>query len=472
MAYKDLREWITQVDDLSELKTIEGADSELEIGAIVGLLRREPTPRPALLFDKIKGYQPGYRILTGALDSIRRSCLTMNLEPRERLMELVAAWREKSRGFKSIPPRYVKDGPVMENFCQSKKIDLYQFPAPKWQELDGGRYLGTGSVTITQDPEEGWINLGTYRVMVHNENTLGFYISPGKHGRIHREKYFEAGKPCPVAISFGHDPLLFMAASLPLPHALSEYDYAGGIKGEPIEVIQGPVTGLPIPAAAEIVIEGEAIPGETREEGPFGEFTGYYVSGKRPEPFIRVKSLMYRNNPIICGSPPARPPSENSFFQGIMRSALIWDEMEAAGVPDIKGVWTYHSGFFKVVAIKQRYPGHAKQAAMVAAQCHAAAYMGRYLVVVDEDIDPTNLDDVLWALGTRSDPETSIEIIRRCWSSPLDPIIPKGKKGFNSQAIIDACRPYEWMDEFPASVMVSPEIAQKVLERWGSIFKR
>ena len=123
-----------------------------------------------------------------------------------------------------------------------------------------------------------------------------------------------------------------------------------------------------------------------------------------------------------------------------------------------------------VVSIRQRYPGHARQAGMVASFCRGSAYLGRYVIVVDDDIDVSDLNDVMWAVCTRSDPESSIEIIRRCWSGPLDPIIPKSQKGFNSRAIIDACRPYEWRDEFPDTVDVEENLKRQVMEKWKEIF--
>jgi 4-hydroxy-3-polyprenylbenzoate decarboxylase len=124
---------------------------------------------------------------------------------------------------------------------------------------------------------------------------------------------------------------------------------------------------------------------------------------------------------------------------------------------------------FNIVSIEQSYPGHSKQAGMVASQCHAGAYLGRFVVVVDEDIDPSNTFDVLWAMASRTDPVESIEIIKRCWSGPLDPRIPAGKKGFNSKAIIDACRPWEWKDEFPKVVESSPSLREKVLKKWHNV---
>lgn len=132
----------------------------------------------------------------------------------------------------------------LRGWMEGDQVDLFKFPAPRYHEQDGGRYIGTASVTITKDPDSDWVNLGAYRVMVHDKNTLGFYISPGKQGRIHREKYFAAGQPCPVAISFGQDPLLFLIAGLAMPAGVCEYNIAGGVKGEPFEVVSGKVTGL------------------------------------------------------------------------------------------------------------------------------------------------------------------------------------------------------------------------------------
>jgi UbiD family decarboxylase len=142
--------------------------------------------------------------------------------------------------------------------------------------------------------------------------------------------------------------------------------------------------------------------------------------------------------------------------------------MEQAGVPDIKGVYLPPPAqrFMIVVAIKQRYPGHAKQAALVACQCHAGAYLGRYVVVVDDDIDITDTNEVLWAICTRSDPATSVDLLRRCWSGPLDPIIQPGQKGLNSRMIIEAVRPWEWRDKFPATSAITVETRQEFSLKW------
>jgi 4-hydroxy-3-polyprenylbenzoate decarboxylase len=474
MSYRDLREWLKQVDDFGELKTVEGANWNLEIGAITEMARKESKTAPCIVFDSIKDYPKGHRLAVGLLNSIKRVALTTDMPLDLPPMEFVRAWRQRIKDMKPIPPNVVKDGAFMENVWEEKDVDLLSFPTPRYNVGDGGRYIGTGHITISRDPEEGWVNLGTYRIMIHDEKNLGLYISPGRHGRIQMEKYFAQNRPFPVAVAIGYDPLIFMASAFEVPYGLSEYDFAGGLRQEPIDVVRLERTGLPVPATAELIIEGECLPGDQKAEGPLGEWTGYYASSVRDEPVLRVKRVYFRNNPIMTGAPPSKPPTEATFYKSFWRSAMIWDELEKAGVPDIQGVWCPPEGntrLFTVVSIKQRYPGHARQAGILASQCHAAAYLGRFTVVVDEDIDATDMKDVIWAMTTRCDPVEDIEILRRCWSSPLDPILPKSKKNknasFNSRAIIDACRPYDWIKDFPQSVKVPDELAKQVREKWG-----
>src|SRR3989442_14553008 len=155
------------------------------------------------------------------------------------------------------------------------------------------------SLVIMRDPEEGWVNCGTYRSMVQGPDRVGLWISPGKHGRQIREKYWKQGKPCPVLISCGHDPLLFLAGGNEIRYGLSEYDYAAGHRGAPYEVIESELYGLPMPAHAEIVLEGAMHPGDTAPEGPFGEFTGYYAGGSPEQPVVRVERIYHRNRPVF-----------------------------------------------------------------------------------------------------------------------------------------------------------------------------
>jgi UbiD family decarboxylase len=470
MPFVDLRDFIEKLDEINELKRVNGADWNLEVGALTELMGE--CGGPALLFDKVKGYPAGYRIATNIFISARRMALALDLNSGSDRVGLVDGFRKKIKEFKPIPPVEVKTGPVKENVLLGKDVDLFKFPTPKWHAGDGGRFIGTGDLVITRDPDTGLINLGTYRVQIHDKTTGGMAAFPFRHGRLHMEKYWAKGLNAPVAVACGQDPVLFIMSTFAVPTGISEYDFSGWLRNKPIEVTKGEVTGLPIPATAEIVIEGEVPPPEveTRLEGPFGEYIGYYSKKALPVPVLRVKSILHRDDPILLGVPPVKSPL--SQFAADHNSAIIWNELEKVGVPGVKGVWAslIASEHIVVVSIKQMYAGHAKEAGLAALKG-----TGRYVIVVDDDVDPTNLGDVLWAVGTRSDPEHSIEIIRNCRVSlSLDPRIPPEKKSKGdltySKAIIDACIPYHWKDEFPPVNKISQELREKMLGKWKDLF--
>jgi 4-hydroxy-3-polyprenylbenzoate decarboxylase len=324
-----------------------------------------------------------------------------------------------------------------------------------------------------RDPASGWINASIYRVQVHGPNRVTIQFDHGgRHGAIIARKYWESGKPCAVAVVNGEDPALFIAGFEYLAAGVSEYDFAGAIKGAPIEIFSGPVTGLPIPAYAEIILEGHLLPlSETSLlEGPFGEFTGYFAADKRPCPVMEIAAIHHRNDPILLGSPPMKPPR---FHFGLpFRAAGIWSNLEAVGVTDVVGVWQHVSQLMTVVALKQRYDGHAKRAALIAA---ANSYMGRLVVVVDDDVDPSNLADVMWAVTTRCEPSEQTDIIRNAWSSALDPRIPAEAKErgvtSHSKLIIEAVKPFAWIDRFPKLSALSHADARAIEAKWGAALK-
>ncbi len=447
-GYGDLRDLIALLEERGELMRIDGADWNLEIGTLQELIFAEmgrEQGAPAMLFENIPGSPPGFRALTGVLATTRRLAMVMGLPETDNAIHLVQSYRDRMRGdFKYTPPVEVDRGAVFENIERDDEVDLTKFPAPFLHEHDGGRYLGTDDLVITPDLDSDWVNMATYRVQLHDKNTLGIWMSPGKHGRLIREKYFKQGKPCPVAISFGHDPLLFSAANQQVGYGTDEFAFAGGHRGRGVEVVKSELHGLPIPAASEIVVEGEIYGDQTRPEGPFGEFMGYYASDVSDEPTIRVRRVYYRNDPILTMASPGRPPTSHAHPNALVRSAMIWDQLESAGLPGISGIWCHTcSGnrLFNTISITQLYPGHAKQAAMLATNVQAAAYAGRWTIVVDEDIDPSNLFDVIWAMSTRCDPPEDIDYIRRAWSTPLDTMLRKPPY-HNNRAVVDACRPY------------------------------
>ncbi|HVY58762.1 MAG TPA: UbiD family decarboxylase [Xanthobacteraceae bacterium] len=477
VTYTDLREWIEEARRLGEVRHVKGLSWQEDIGMAAEVILHDENA-PCVIFEDIPGALPGSRLCVNFFGG-QRQRMTLGFPADMSKLDLSEAFRAHYMAdLKHIPPKFVTDGPVLENVMQGDDVDVTKFLTPKWHENDGGRYIGTGSFNVTRDPDEGWVNCGTYRVMIHDEKSVGFYISPGKHGRIQRDKYQARNEPMPVAIVVGCDPMSFLMASSEVPYGVCEYDVIGGIRGKPVEVIEGPVTGLPFPANAEIVIEGFVQPGNVRPEGPFGEWMGYYASDVRNEPVMDIKAIYYRNDPILLGCAPQRPPDEIARYRAVTRSALLRDNVTKAGVPDVTAAWAHEIGTARLllaVAIKQRYPGHAKQAGHIASMCHVGAYAGRYVIVVDDDIDVSNLEEVIWAMLTRSDPATSIDIITNAWSTPLDPRIEperRAKGDFtNSRAIIDACRPWHWRDKFPKVNAPPPEIRRLARQRFGYLLK-
>jgi UbiD family decarboxylase len=470
--YRDLRQFIDLVDKLGALRRIEGADPRFEIGGITEVAAGLPEC-PALLFDSIKGHKRGFRVFTNATTNVQRAALALGLDPALRPLDALKAWMEKRKTLRLRAPVAVGKAIFLENTLAGPAVDVARFPAPIWHRQDGGPFIGSGSLVIMRDPDEGWINASIYRVQVHGPNKVTVQFDHGgRHGALIARKYWERGESCPVAVVHGEDPALFIAGFEYLPDGSSEYEFAGAIKGEPIEVYAGPQTGLPIPAAAEIVFEGRLLPMAevTLPEGPFGEFTGYYAAAARPGPVMEVTAVHHRNDPILLGSPPMKPPR---FHFGLpFRAATIWNNLETAGVTDVVGAWQHVSQLMTVVALRQRYDGHAKRAALVAA---AHSYMARIVVVVDEDIDPSNLADVMWAVTTRCEPAEGIDVIRNAWSSALDPRIPPDEKErgvtSHSKALINACRPFPWREQFPPPSALSAEEAREIEDKWGNFIR-
>src|SRR5437763_12419573 len=441
--YQDLREFITLVDKLGALRRIEGADPKFELGGITEVAAGLPDA-PALLFERMQGCAPSFRVFTNATTTPARAALALGIDPALRPLDALKEWMKKRQTLKPLPPSAAKAAPFLENSMRNNEVDLGKLPAPYWHRQDGGPFIGSGSLVVMRDPDDGWINASIYRVQVHGRKKATIQFDhEGRHGAIIAKKYWDKGQACPVAVVNGEDPALFVAGFEYLPAGQSEYDFAGAIRGMPIEVVPGPLTNLPLPARAEIILEGEILPSvqETLPEGPFGEFTGYYAADKRPCPVMEVAAIHHRKDPILLGSPPMKPPR---FHFGLpLRAAGIWSNLEAAGVTDVAGVWQHVAQLMTVVAIKQRYDGHAKRAGMIAA---ANSYMGRLIIVVDEDVDPSNLADVMWAITTRCEPSEQVDIVRNAWSSALDPRIPPKDKlrgvASHSKLIIEACRPF------------------------------
>jgi 4-hydroxy-3-polyprenylbenzoate decarboxylase len=473
----DLRGWLAQARDAGLLATLDGADRDLEIGAASQLNYRRATPQ-ALLFDQITGYSAGHRVLTGSLAGPALLGLALGLGSEhddaslvEHLRGVPSSWLAAVDDFR---PAEVAGGPVLENVVR-ERIDLERFPSPLWHEEDGGRYLGTGCAVITRDPATGSVNLGAYRMQVQDGGAgATINIEHGKHGAHHVREWFARDERAPVAVSLGHHPVFLVVAGTEVPREVSELDYAGALLGAPVGVVRGELTGLPFPAESEIVIEGWLEPGSTHTEGPFGEWTGYYSGGATEALLLRPERLYHRNNPILLGAPPGKPPHDYSYMRSVLKSAMITDALVATGLPGLRRVWAHEAGGGRsllIVALEQQYAGHSRQAGYLAAQHPTAAYMNRIVITVDADIDPRRLDEVMWAASTRCDPGVDIEIMRRTWGSRVDPLHTGGARGarYNSRVLIDACIPYERLGDFPAVAEASPSSLRAAAARWPQL---
>lgn len=473
VRWRDLREWLALVESEGQLKRVAAAvDPVEELSAITYMLTRNEQA-PALLFENVRGAGYGGRVLTNMLgNSSERYALALGLDTRLTVRDLIDETRRIMRD--RIPPVMIpgERAPINETVLLGDDIDLTKLPVPKFWPGDGGRYIGTGDITLTRDPGTGRINVGVYRQMLHSKNRVGLYCSPGKHGRLDREAWWAQGKPCEVVAAYGVDPATFIAGSLVFGPHESEFDAAGALMKRPVELTEAKTVGLPIPAHAEIVVEGLLHPGELQDEGPLGEFTGYYGNPRAPQPVIEVTALHLRSNPIITAALMASYPScEQGTYYAIARSARVLDDLDRIGLPGVRGVYTHPaaaSGFgMLVISLKQQYAGHVAQALALAAQCPAAAYVTKWIIAVDDDVEPYDLNQVLWALSTRCNPSDDLDFLRNTWSTGLDPSqYPPENRPYGSKVLINACKPHRSMSKFPAATRLRRSTYETLLARW------
>jgi len=483
MIWKDLREFLTRLDELGELKTIRGASWQEEIGGITELVTERGGM--ALLFDDIPGYPSGFRVAANLVSSVKRTAVALGL-PTDSLERTAERWRNIIQDLTPIPPEVLETGPILENVMQGDEVDLFMFPTPKWHEDDGGRYIGTGVCVIQRDPDTGVVNSGSYRVSIHNRKTCAIFIERDKDGDVIRRKFWNRGEKCPVVISVGQEPILTSLGGPSIyhtPRGVSELDVAGYLNGAPYQVVTGRVTGLPIPANGEIAIEG-FIPSPSEAmvpEGPFGEWTGYYAHGQRPETIVEVAAVYHRNDPIIYGLPPLRPivPHGVNLGGDDIPSKL---RLEKAGVAGVKRVFNLATPNFKVVSVQQTYAGQADEIVRALLPSEQSYYGHQMWVLVDEDIDASNPHEVLWAIASRCAPEIGVTVVPGTAYWQLDPRIRpddrsdpdqnEGRKHYTAHhLVINALRPFEWKDDFPPVCTNSPELRQRILTQWRDVFE-
>jgi len=476
VAWRSLREWLALVEANGHLKRIDQTvDPEEELGAIAYLATRDEKA-PALLFETLQDDQSGASGLANMMGASKeRYALAVGLDPALSTAQMIEATRAiMQRRIK--PARVPKESAaVNEIVLRDNEIDLTQFPAPKFWPGDGGKYIGTGNITLTRNPDTGRINVGCYRQMLHGPRRVGLYTSPGKHGGIDRDAAWARGEPCEVVAAYGIDPVLFMLAAQVFGAKESELDVAGGMMGRAVELTDAECVSLPIPANAEFVIEGLLHQGDVEDEGPLGEFTGYYGRERAPQPVIEVKAVHYRRNPILTAALMAKYPScEIGAYYAIMRSARILDDLDRIGISGVIGAYAHPaaaSGWgMVVVSMQQQYAGHAAQVLALTAQCPAAAYYTKWIIAVDDDVDPTDINDVLWALSTRCHPAEDLDVLRNTWSTGLDPSqFPPEARPYGSKVLVNACKPHKHIKQFPQSTLLRREVYERAAARWQEL---
>ncbi len=465
---KNMRDFISKAESEGILKRIKAeVDWDLELSHIAKL--NEEEKGPALLFENVKGYDTP--IITSVCTTTERLALIMGQPKESTLVDLYNEWARLGENL--TPPRWVDaaDAPCKENILMGDEVDLFKFPVPKFYPLDGGRFYGTAHFIVTKDPESGWINLGTYRSQLLEKNKIGTQFIKGKHADIMLKKYQAMGKPMPVASIVGCDPLLFILGAARVSAFVSEYDVAGALRGEAVEVVKGETVDLPIPAHAEIVVEGEVDADKFMDEGPFGEYTGYYSgAGTDPRNFIDVKCVTHRNNPIFWGTTVGRAVTDTHMTMALSYGANLWQQLLAMKIPGLKAVYCPPEGsgrFMAIISIKQMYPGHADQVLTAAISTEMGAYGLKTVFVVDEDIHPWDISRVLYALSFRFQPNLC-QSINRGRSTPLDPSLPISAREITGRLLMDATIPYDWKEK-PIPIELDPEVVKRVKARWSEL---
>lgn len=479
MPIRDLREWLGRVSERGELLRIrEPVDIDEEMSAMVYLVAKQGVA-PAMLFENPRGYEKssfGASLLWNMLGaSLPRVAISFEEPADTPPIELIRRVKDKLKV--RIPPQEVKrsEAAVYQNTVTGRDVDLHQLPVPKHWPLDGGRYAGTADAVFTRDPDTGYLNVGTYRMMIQGRSEAGLYLSPGKDAMQHINRSWKKGEAMPIAAAWGIDPLYMVVGGMTVATNVSEYEHLGGIKGEPVRVVRGTTTDLLFPADAELVVEGLIRPNALKNEGPFGEFTGYYGRPEAPCPLVEITAVHYRTRPILTNALLSEYPSnEESLFIGAARSARIWDDLDKLGISGIRGVYTHPAAAvgmgMTVISLEQRYAGHAAQVLALAAQVPGGSYYTKWIIAVDEDVDPSDMNDVLWAMSTRCHPISDIDILRNTWSTTLDPSQnPAENRPYGSKALINACKEHRYLRTFSKRTALRKATYDRVAARWKEL---
>lgn len=489
MGFVDQRQWMATLAQHGELRRITAeVDWDREIGAVTRRVLEKKGP--ALLFENIKGYTTGRctKLFVSGLGAPSRLALALGFPSDAPNRELVQYVMKKNR--EAIAPIVVSSGPVKDVIVRGDAVDQTEFPVPKWHFREGGRYIHTFSAIVTKDPETGVMNVGIYRGMIGRKNTAPFLlVKGGQHWGAHFLKWAARKQPMPVACVIGWDPIMAFLAGSPLPAGVCEWDVMGAYRGEPAQLVRCETVDLYVPATAEIITEGTISddPESYEIEGPFGEYTGYVSDLPTPRPAMQVTCITHRRDPIFYGSLEGTLPgsySENSVMSSVQRAAIAWNILDGAGIPGVLDVYAppITNGVNIRVQIKKHYQGQPKQIAAALWGNSAAQYRYKHVIVVEEDIDPSQDEQVEWAFAHRVNAgEGGVVVFPGIFGSPIDPSTPLEDRnvqqlgtGLWNRMLIDATRSWkekrrpEWSGErFPPTVRPSEEDETRVQARWS-----
>ncbi|MEM0350754.1 MAG: menaquinone biosynthesis decarboxylase [Archaeoglobaceae archaeon] len=479
MPYRDLREFMERLEKENELARINTELSPiLEITEVTNRVVKKGGK--ALLFERPKGYS--IPVLTNVFGSEKRMLMALEVKSfdeignriisilKKRPSSIFDAIRsiEHFKDLLSMSPKKVKNAP-----CQEKRAEsLEKFPILKCWPKDGGRFI-TLPVVITKDPISGELNAGVYRMQVFDEKTTGMHWQVHKHGAENLRKAKDMGMDkIEVAVAIGVDPAVLYSATAPVPEGVSEFAFAGFLRGEKVEMVECETVDLMVPATAEIVLEGFVRVDELRIEGPFGDHTGYYTPPE-PYPVFHIENITHRENPIYHATIVGKPPMEDAWL-GKATERIFLPLIKFLNPEIVDMNLPVEGGFhgIAIVSIKKRYPGQAKKV-MYSLWGLGMLSLTKIIIVVDEDINVHNIGEVLWAISTRFDPARDALLLP---PSPTDALDHSayiqclaGKLGMDATKKM---REEGYEREWPEVVEMSEEVKAKINGLWEEIRKQ
>ncbi len=472
MAFQSLRSFLDVLKDNGQLAAIHDAvRPEPDVRAYLRAAADLGSGSPAIVFDNILGYK-GFRIAGNIHGSWVNHAIMLGMEKdadiREQFFQVDRLWKDLNKG----ELKWVDHAPCQE-IAVERDVNLYELmPLFRINKNDGGCYFSKACV-VSRDPDDPENpekeNVGIYRVMVQGPDTLGMQPLPYHDFARHLRKCEERNESFPVAICIGNPPWLTTMAATPLPYGQSEYIAAAAIMGEPIELTKAIGCNLNVPAHAEYVIEGEVVPRKRFCEGPFGEFPGSY-SGARNQIRIKVNRVTHRRDPVYETLFIGKPWTEHDTLIGLWTSVPLYKQLKSE-FPEVRCVNAmYQHGLTVIVSSDMRLGGFGKTLAFrIASTPHGMSY-AKNIIVVDGDVDPFNLEKVMWALSTRIRPVKDVVVIPNTPGVPLDPCTDPA--GVGSKLIIDATTPAapDFMREI--TMIEDPPGSARAAERIREILKK